>query len=75
MVAAKKLLDEGLSPTVFERNAEPGGNWLYGAPGSSVYRSTHLISSKRLPEFRDFPLPAALYVDTSRRSTGCRASS
>lgn len=58
LVAAKKLLDEGLSPTVFERNGEAGGNWIYGAPGSAVYRSTHLISSKRLTEFRDFPLPA-----------------
>jgi cation diffusion facilitator CzcD-associated flavoprotein CzcO len=58
LVAAKKLLDQGLSPTVFERNAGPGGNWLYGAPGSSVYRSTHLISSKRLTQFRDFPMPA-----------------
>jgi len=57
LVAAKKLLDQGLAPTVFERGDEVGGNWRYGAPGSSVYRSTHLISSKRLTEFRDFPMP------------------
>lgn len=58
LVAAKKLLDVGIEPVVHERNDEPGGNWLYGSPGSSVYRSTHLISSKRLTEFRDFPMPA-----------------
>jgi cation diffusion facilitator CzcD-associated flavoprotein CzcO len=58
LVAAKKLLDAGLDPVVYERNPDLGGNWLYGAPGSSVYRSTHLISSKRLTELRDFPLPA-----------------
>jgi len=58
LAAAKKLLDQGLTPVIYERNAEAGGNWLYGFPASSVYRSTHLISSKRLTEFRDFPAPA-----------------
>lgn len=52
--AAKKLLDAGLEPAVFERSSDLGGNWLYG---SSVYRSTHLISSKRMTEYRDFPMP------------------
>ena len=47
LAAAKKLLDHGLDPVIYERNAEVGGNWLYGSPGSSVYRSTALISSKR----------------------------
>lgn len=58
LVAAKKLLDFGVTPVVFEKSSELGGNWVYGAPGSSVYRSTHLISSKRMTELRDFPLPA-----------------
>jgi cation diffusion facilitator CzcD-associated flavoprotein CzcO len=57
LVAAKKLLDQGLTPVVYEENAALGGNWRFGAPGSAVYRSTHLISSKRMTEFRDFPLP------------------
>ena len=34
-----------------------GGNWYYGKPNSSVYRSTHLISSKPLTEYTDFPMP------------------
>lgn len=58
LVAAKKLLDFGVTPVVFEKSPELGGNWVYGAPGSPVYRSTHLISSKRMTELRDFPLPA-----------------
>lgn len=57
LVAAKKLLDQGLAPVVFEKNTDVGGNWLYGSPGSAVYRSTHLISSKRLTQLRDFPVP------------------
>lgn len=57
LVSAKKLLDEGIEPALYERNPDLGGNWLYGSPGSSVYRSTHLISSKRQTQFRDFPLP------------------
>jgi len=58
LLAAKKLLDQGLAPVLYERNAEVGGSWLYGSPGSSVYRSTHLVSSKRMTEPRDFPMPA-----------------
>ena len=34
------------------------GNWYYGKPHSSVYRSTHLISSKPLTEYTDYPMPA-----------------
>ena len=32
----------------------------YGQPGSSVYKSTHLISSKTLTEFTDFPMAKSL---------------
>ncbi|HEY6563104.1 MAG TPA: NAD(P)-binding domain-containing protein, partial [Pirellulaceae bacterium] len=34
-----------------------GGNWYYGSCHSSVYGSTHLISSKRLTEYVDFAMP------------------
>ncbi len=57
LVAAKKLLDQGLNVVVYEENPALGGNWRFGAPGSAVYRSTHFISSKRMTEFRDFPMP------------------
>ena len=42
---------------MFEREDGVGGNWYYGKPHSSVYRSTHLISSKPLTEYTDFPMP------------------
>lgn len=41
-----------------EREDDVGGNWRYGERGSSIYRSTHLISSKRLTQYPDFPMPA-----------------
>ena len=40
-----------------EMSDDVGGNWYFGQPGSSVYRSVHLISSKRLTEYVDFPMP------------------
>jgi hypothetical protein len=58
LAAAKNFLAAGLRVDVLERNPDVGGNWLYGARNSSVYRSTHLISSKTQTEFVDFPMPA-----------------
>ncbi|MCF6278201.1 MAG: hypothetical protein L3J16_05555, partial [Anaerolineales bacterium] len=47
----------GIPFDCLEREDQIGGNWCYGKPCSSVYDSTHLISSKRLTEFTDFPMP------------------
>lgn len=58
LATAKTLLQNGIACDVFEKNDDVGGNWYYGKPGSSVYRSTHLISSKSLTEYTDFPMPA-----------------
>ena len=41
----------------FEREDDVGGNWYFGKPGSSVSSGTHLISSKRMTEYTDFPMP------------------
>lgn len=57
LTAAKNLKQHGIACDVFEKNDEVGGNWYYGQPGSSVYKSTHLISSKPGTEYTDFPLP------------------
>lgn len=59
LTTAKNLLQHGIACDVFEKNDDVGGNWYFGKPGSSVYRSTHLISSKSLTEYTDFPMPAA----------------
>ncbi len=57
LVAAKSLRERGLEFDVFEREDDVGGNWYYGKPSSSVYQSTSMISSKRMTEFSDFPMP------------------
>jgi len=54
---AKNLKQLGIPYDIFEREDGIGGNWYYGKPNSSVYRSIHLISSKPLTEYTDFPMP------------------
>jgi hypothetical protein len=57
ITAAKNLKQLGIAYDVFEREDGIGGNWYYGKPNSSVYRSTHLDSSKPLTEYSDFLMP------------------
>lgn len=57
ITSAKNLKQLGTPYDVFEREDGIGGNWYYGKPRSSVYRSIHLISSKPLTEYTDFPMP------------------
>ena len=60
ITVAKNLLQQGLTRfIVFEKNSQLGGNWLFGEDNShsSVYETTHIISSKRLSAFEDFPMP------------------
>ncbi len=57
LTVVKNLLQHGIAVECFEREDNVGGNWYYGRPSSSVYRSTHLISSKLLTEYPDFPMP------------------
>ncbi|MGI9159607.1 MAG: flavin-containing monooxygenase, partial [Saprospiraceae bacterium] len=59
--AIKKFLDEGLTDLVcYEKNEQLGGNWVYTATAghSSVCETTHIISSKAMSQFEDFPMPA-----------------
>jgi cation diffusion facilitator CzcD-associated flavoprotein CzcO len=58
LAAAKNLKACSIPFDVIEAEDDVGGNWYYGKPRSSVYRSTHLISSKPLTEYTDFPMPA-----------------
>lgn len=58
LAVVKNFAAMGIEFDCFEREDDVGGNWYYGKPASSVYRSTHLISSKRLTEYTDFPMPA-----------------
>ncbi|MGD9647339.1 MAG: flavin-containing monooxygenase [Pirellulales bacterium] len=60
LAMAKQFADQGIAFDVLEREDEVGGNWYFGTRGSAVYASTHLISSKRMTEFKDFPMPDSL---------------
>ena len=57
LAVAKNFAATGIPFDCLEREEVLGGNWAYGKPASSVYRSTHLISSKKLTEYTDFPMP------------------
>ena len=57
LTVVKNFREHKIDVECFEREDGVGGNWFYGRPSSSVYRSTHLISSKQLTEYPDFPMP------------------
>ncbi len=59
LTTVKNLLAERLDFVCYEEASAVGGNWAYDdAPDRrSVYKATRLISSKRLSEFEDFPMP------------------
>jgi len=57
LAVAKNFLQGGIPFDCLEREDDLGGNWNFGKPHSSVYASTHLISSKRLTEYTDYPMP------------------
>lgn len=58
LAGAHRLIQWGFPVDVYDRADDIGGNWNYGSPWSRVFRSTHLVSSKRMTEYPDFPMPA-----------------
>ncbi len=59
LTAAKNFIDAGFDVTVFEAGSGVGGNWRFSEEvgHSSVFETTHIISSKTHSQFADFPLP------------------
>jgi len=60
LAAVKNLVQAGIRDVVcFEAQDGVGGNWVYNAREghSSVFETTHIISSKAMSEFLDFPMP------------------
>lgn len=56
----KNLLQAGVTDvTCFEQNDQVGGNWIFtaGDSHSSVCETTHIISSKQLSAYLDYPMP------------------
>lgn len=59
ITALKNCLEHNLAAVCFEANSDLGGNWIYSAEPShsSVCETTHIISSKTLSAYLDFPMP------------------
>ncbi|MFK7927358.1 MAG: flavin-containing monooxygenase [Myxococcota bacterium] len=60
IAAARCLLDAGIQDlVVFDRGRKVGGNWVFDAESghSSVFETTHIISSKTYSQYADFPFP------------------
>ena len=61
LTAIKNLRESGAGEVVcFEKSDRVGGNWVFtAAPGahSSVCETTHIISSRTLSGYLDFPMP------------------
>ncbi len=57
LAGARCLQKHGIPFQGFEAHGELGGLWNIGNPRSTVYESAHLISSKRMTEFLEFPMP------------------
>src|SRR5437868_676895 len=64
LIAAKCLLDEGLTPIVFEQSGRIGGLWNYDESlpdgGSLAYRSLRTNTSRQTMALSDFPFPDSL---------------
>lgn len=60
LTAAKNLIDAGFTKTtILDRGAEVGGNWVFNdsAGHSSVFETTHIISSQDYSCYLDYPFP------------------
>ncbi len=56
LAMAKVLVETGIAFDGFELHSDVGGLWDIDAPRSTMYESAHLISSKTMTEFTDFPM-------------------
>ncbi|WP_146344509.1 flavin-containing monooxygenase [Phaeobacter marinintestinus] len=56
LAMAKVLKEQGIAFQGFELHSDVGGLWDIDGPKSTMYDTAHLISSKRMTEFDDFPM-------------------
>ncbi len=59
IAAIKNLRDVGLAVTCYDRQSDVGGNWRFSEDTghSSVFETTHIISSKYHSAYADYPMP------------------
>lgn len=56
LACARNLQKQGIEFLGFELNDEVGGLWDIDNPHSTMYETAHLISSKTMTEFAEFPM-------------------
>jgi len=56
LACARNLQKQGIAFTGFELHSDVGGLWDIDNPHSTMYETAHLISSKRMTEFAEFPM-------------------
>jgi cation diffusion facilitator CzcD-associated flavoprotein CzcO len=59
IAACQALGAKGIPYDCFEKGTQVGGNWRYRNDNgqSAAYRSLHINTSRRVMEFREFPMP------------------
>ena len=60
ITALKNIHEKGIAVVAYDYNHDVGGNWIYSEKEShsSVFETTHIISSKTLSQYEDFPFSA-----------------
>lgn len=56
LACARNLQKQGISFIGFELHSDVGGLWDIDNPHSTMYETAHLISSKQMTEFAEFPM-------------------
>ncbi|WP_425416148.1 flavin-containing monooxygenase [Oricola indica] len=67
LAMAKTLVEQGIPFRGFELHSDVGGLWDIDGPRSTMYETAHLISSKTMTEFADFPMDDAVAEYPSHR--------
>ncbi len=57
LACARNLQQLGIPFRGYDRHTGPGGLWDIDNPHSTLYQSAHLISSRHMTEFAEFPMP------------------
>ena len=71
LAAARNLQKLGVPFQGFEAHTDVGGLWNIANPRSTVYESAHLISSKRMTEFAEFPMRPEAVADYPSHKRDC----
>ena len=67
LCSVRNLVKHGIPCVGFEIHSDVGGLWDIDSPTSTMYESAHLISSKRMTEFAEFPMGEDVALFPSHR--------